>query len=145
MKTARAPGGHVPARVAQPEPAQGAFCSQSRSELAQERLTGGAGVRCRRPTPTLDARAPRAAVWQPKGLGRPEVAACRQRAAVGLGACEQRVDVLASYPEGAADLRGGQRAAVDPVADRLSGHLELLGDLGDGQDLLLGRRQLRAK
>jgi hypothetical protein len=50
----------------------------------------------------------------------------------GLGKREHGVDVLTFDAKGPADLRDRERAAVDPVADRLSGHLELVGDLGHG-------------
>src|SRR2546426_750386 len=70
-----------------------------------------------------------------QGGGRrpPHVAARRERAAVGARALEERVDVLASHAEGAADAYRRQDTLVDPIADRLWRDLELLGNLGNGE------------
>ena len=65
----------------------------------------------------------------------PNVAACRQRAACRACALQERVHVLASYAEGATHAYRRQHPLVDPVADRLRGYLELLGDLGNGEEL----------
>ena len=49
------------------------------------------------------------------------------------------VHLVASYAEGASDAYRRQHASVDPVADRLRGDLELLGDLRNGEELSLPR------
>jgi hypothetical protein len=71
------------------------------------------------------------------GRRRPHVTARRERATLRAGSLEERVDILASYAEGAPDAYRRQHAGVDPVADRLRGDLELLGDLVNGEELSL--------
>ena len=68
---------------------------------------------------------------------RPHVAARRERAALGARPLEQRVDVLAADAKCAADADRRQDPLIDPVADRLRRDLELLGNLGNGEELSL--------
>src|SRR5437660_11659890 len=71
----------------------------------------------------------------------PQVALRRERTAVGACALEQGVDVLSSHAECAADAYRRQDTLVDPVADGLGGDLELLGDLGNSEEVSLSRGQ----
>ena len=92
-------------------------------------------------------RGPTMCGWRPGRGGRkrcgralPEVAAGSERRAVGARAGQQLIDVGAADAEPAADPHRRQRAVVDPVADRLRGHLELRGDLGHRQQRRIGHR-----
>ncbi len=60
-----------------------------------------------------------------------------------LMAAHHRVDILGPHAVDVADPHGGQRAALDPVADRLGGQLELASDLLDGEELPVGHRSPR--
>ena len=76
---------------------------------------------------------------------RPDDALGGELAALGAGTIEQGVEVSPAHAVGAAHAHGTQHAAVDPVADRLGGKVELLGDLRDGERLVgvvkTGRRK----
>jgi len=60
-----------------------------------------------------------------------------------LVAIHHGVHILALDAVNMADLHGGECAALDPVADRLGGQLELGGDLLDGEELLVGHGRFR--
>ena len=63
-----------------------------------------------------------------------------QRGSFTLVAAHHLVDVLAPDPVDVANPDRGQRAALDPVANRLRGQLELARDLLDGEQLLVAHR-----
>ena len=73
---------------------------------------------------------------RPQGLRRPRVAVRPERTTFALLLREHGVEVLALDAVDVPDFDGRYEAALDPVADRLGGQLELLGDLIDREDLL---------
>src|SRR5262245_9446541 len=77
------------------------------------------------------------AIGRPEGLRSPEVAVGAQWSGFALMAVHHGVYVLALDAVNVADLHRLKRTALDPVADRLGGQLELGGDLLDGKELLV--------
>jgi hypothetical protein len=55
------------------------------------------------------------------------------------------IEVGAADPDAAADVIGGQRSIVDPIADGLLIELQQLGDLSDCQELIHVRRLVQAR
>ena len=69
------------------------------------------------------------AAGQARRRRRPDVVPCRKRGALGVGAGEQGIEVLAADSVSAPDTRRWQYAVLNPIADRLRGHLKLRGNL----------------
>src|SRR5262249_12502902 len=60
-----------------------------------------------------------------------------KRAALCARTCQQLIHILAPDAKTASDAGGGQHTAVDPVANRLRGDLKTLGNLRDGEQLVV--------
>jgi hypothetical protein len=68
-----------------------------------------------------------------------------ERSGFALVAAHHGVDVLTSDAVDVADPHGRERAALDPVADRLRGQLELSSDLIHGEELLISHGKRSAQ
>ena len=79
----------------------------------------------------------------PQRLRRPGVPVGSHRSALALLLSEQGVEILAPDAVDVFDFRGGEEAALDPVADRLRGQMDLRGDLLDREDFSAGGQRLR--